>query len=70
MQPNTVIQIAPPHRWAGCLAIVDEVKDWGVQAYITMPVGDTVREAYVRLKWAELEVIGPAAFVQEVDNGV
>jgi hypothetical protein len=66
MQPNTVIQIAPPHKWAGCLAIVDEVKSWGVQAYIAIPQGGEVRNAYVRLKWAELEVIGPAAFVEEV----
>ena len=64
MKINTVIQIAPPHKWAGCLAIVDEVKDWGVQAYIPMPVGETVRNAYVRLSWGEFEDVGTAAFVE------
>ena len=63
-----VIQIAPGHRWAGCLAIVTNQSHWGVEAYIPMPKGDEVRNAYVRLLWGEFEPVGPAKFL-EVEDG-
>ena len=48
--------------WTGCLMIVDEVKDWGVQAYLHIPMqGD----AYLRLKHGEYDVVGKAVLVHE-----
>ena len=52
-------------NWTGCLMIVDEVKDWGVQAYLHIPMqGD----AYLRLKHGEYEVIGKAALAHPDDD--
>lgn len=42
------------------LAIVDEVKAWGVVAYIDSFQG----AAWVRLIWTSFDVIGEAVFVQ------
>lgn len=43
--------------WAGALLIVDEVKDWGVQAYMTMPSKGV---AFIRLKHDEYYWCGMA----------
>ncbi len=44
--------------WCGCILIVDEVKDWGVQAFAHIPFqGD----AYVRLKEDQYDVLGAEA---------
>ena len=59
---NKVIQIAPPHKWVGCFAVVEESKPWGVQAGVPVPDG---RIAYIRLVWGEFEVIGDAAYVED-----
>lgn len=60
---NDVIQIAPHadvrDLFHGKLAIVDQVRAWGVRAYIDTFEGD----AYLRLVWGTFEVIGPAAFL-------
>ena len=60
---NDVIQVVEGvgnGSWTGCLMIVDEVKDWGVIAYLHVPMqGD----AYLRLKHGEYEVIGKAVLV-------
>lgn len=66
MQKNDIIQIAPPHKWAGCLAIVSEMKSFGVQAYVSIPSNDgkPPGRAYIRLKYDDFEMIGaPAVFV-------
>lgn len=61
---NDVVQIAPhptlkePFHFK--LATVDEVRSWGVRAYVATFQGD----AYVRLPWGAFEVIGPAKFVR------
>ncbi len=58
---NDVIQINEKcgnNGWIGCLMIVDEVKSWGVQAYLHVPMqGD----AYLRIKHGEYDVIRWAA---------
>lgn len=62
---NDVIQVnmnAVNVSWIGCLMIVDEVKDWGVQAYLHVPMQGN---AYLRLRHNEYEVIGRAAFVRK-----
>ena len=65
---NDVIQVVEGvgnGSWTGCLMIVDEVKDWGVQAYLHVPMqGD----AYLRLKHGEYEVIGKAVLAHPDDD--
>lgn len=58
--PGVVIQIAPPHRWAGTFWIVDELRKWGVIAYCTLP--GQPGAAYIRLEWEQFAVVGPAPF--------
>lgn len=61
VEATSVIQIVPEHHWGGCLAVVSEVHDWGVQAYITVPVQG---QAYVRLTWKEfVPVVDTVPFV-------
>lgn len=44
--------------WCGCVLIVDEVKPWGVQAFIHIPMhGD----AYIRLTTEQFDVLGAEA---------
>ena len=68
VKKNDVIQINENFNgsgWVGCLMIVDEVKNWGVQAYLHVPMqGD----AYLRIKHGEFDVIGKAAMVAKKDN--
>ena len=40
--------------WFGCVMIVDEVKNWGVQAYLRIPCHGN---AFLRLKWDEFELL-------------
>jgi len=65
---NDVIQVIEGvgnGSWTGCLMIVDEVKDWGVMAYLHVPMqGD----AYLRLKHGEYEVIGKAVLAHPDDD--
>ena len=45
-------------EWCGTVLIVDEVKDWGVQAFVHIPMrGD----AYIRLKHYQYDVLGGEA---------
>lgn len=60
MNKGDVIQINENHKWQGCLAIVDEVKSWGIQAYVPIPIGGN---AFVRLMYGDFEVIGKATLV-------
>ena len=68
VKKNDVIQINEKFKgtgWIGCLMIVDEVKSWGVQAYLHVPMqGD----AYLRLKHEDYDVIGKAALVAKEDE--
>ena len=59
---HAVVQISPESAnkvFAGCLAVVDEVHDWGVRGYVLVPRPEGAAPAYVRLKWEEIELIGP-----------
>lgn len=47
-------------EWAGCTLIVDEVKSFGVQAYLKVPYQGN---AYIRLNWEAVEYIGDAHLV-------
>lgn len=44
--------------WCGTVLIVDEVKDWGVQAFVHVPMkGD----AFIRLTPEQFEILGGKA---------
>ena len=60
---NMVIQAneKAPGEWCGCLLIVDEVKSFGVQAYLRVPFKGNV---YVRLSWEQFDIIGYAVMVE------
>jgi hypothetical protein len=60
---NEIIQIAPPHKWGGCLAVVREVKSWGCQAYVSVPHNDGTppSQAYIRLETEDFERTGAMA---------
>lgn len=59
---NDVIQLLENAQegWVSCLMIVDEIKSWGVQAYMKLPLqGD----AYLRIPWDQFTLIGKAVMV-------
>lgn len=71
MKQHDIIQIAPPHKWGGCLAVVDEVKSFGCQAYVSIPSNDgsAPMRAYIRLNGAEYWEIGAqVAFMPAEDQ--
>lgn len=56
---NSVVQINEKGQegWIGCLVQVSEVKNWGIQGWVKIPMqGD----AYIRLNWEQIEFIGDA----------
>jgi hypothetical protein len=60
---QTVVQIRGAHRWAGALAIVDDVRPWGVIAFVPIPHnnGEPTGPAYTRLETGEYVIIGHTA---------
>lgn len=61
---DDIIQIIPSHRWGGCIAVVDDVRSWGCQCYVTVPPNgpeDVSAPAYIRLNWGEFEPLGTKA---------
>jgi hypothetical protein len=63
MKQNFIVQITnEKHPWFPCLIIVDEVKEWGVQGYITIPTNDEIpnNNAFIRLPKADYETVGAA----------
>ena len=59
---NDIIQLTETAQegWISCLMIVQEVKSWGVQAYMKLPEqGD----AYLRIAYGKFEVVGHAVLV-------
>lgn len=67
LEKDEIVQIVPSHKWGGCLAVVDEPKSFGCQAYVTIPTADeSSARAYIRLNWDEFEKVGTKAiFVLE-----
>ena len=59
---NDVVQIVPDHKWSGCFVLVTEVKSWGVQGFIQVPMEG---QAYIRLQHDEFELVGTAPFIFE-----
>ena len=58
---GAVVQVNEKQEtWSGCTVIVDEIKPFGVQAYLKFPMRGN---AYVRLNWDEIEYVGPSLLV-------
>jgi hypothetical protein len=55
-----VIQIRGEHRWAGALAIVSDVRPWGVIAFVPMPTndGEPTGQAFTRVAHGEFREVG------------
>lgn len=63
MKKGDIIQIIDQKdNWYPCLLIVDEVKSWGVQAYILIPNNDGRDPgiAYYRISNGKFESVGVA----------
>lgn len=56
---NAVVQVNEKGQqdWIGCLVQVSEVKGWGIQGWVQIPKSG---QAYIRLKWEEIDYIGQA----------
>lgn len=63
---GSIIQITnPDHKWFPCLLIVDEVRGFGVLAYITIPTNDEKENgnAFIRVNTDDFECVGNSAVV-------
>lgn len=60
VQVNDVVQLVPEHKWSGCLVTVTEVKTWGIQGFVQIPMKG---QAFIRVNENDYEKIGTAVFV-------
>lgn len=62
-EQHDIIQLIPTHKWGAALAVVDEVRPWGVQAYVLIPHNDGTPPgaAYIRLETGDFEQVGSKA---------
>lgn len=60
-----VYQIDPDcdEVFGGCFVVVTEVKQWGIQGYVTIP-GEDGGNAYVRKKFNEIERVGVSVWMR------
>jgi hypothetical protein len=71
VEPGDLIQVneAGPPLWFRVILVVDEVKSWGVQAYVTIPGARgsvPAGDAFMRLEWSEFDLVGAKSlFVTE-----
>ena len=66
MKRDDIIQITDlDDKFYSCLLIVDEVKSWGVQAYMTVPKNG---DAYTRVKNGSFEVVGKAKILRPLTS--
>ena len=67
---GSVIQVKETiPAWGGCLMIVDEVKQWGVQCYMRIP-GREIKSTAMRLHHSEYYYIGEAEVIQRESYAV
>lgn len=63
---NDVVQLDPAHcRWGALLAIVEEVREWGIVCYALIPqtAGEPPGRMYMRVNNGEYFVVGRAEWV-------
>ena len=62
-----VFQITEAHGrsgWIGAFVLATEIKSWGIQGFVAnVDTHDEQKQAYIRLKWDEIEYIGHAPLV-------
>lgn len=61
MEIGDVVQVNNNNAsdWNGCLVIVHEIRDWGIVAYMKVPMKGV---AYIRLTFDEFDYVGKAAY--------
>lgn len=63
--PGDVYQINEKHGragWVGAFVLATEIKPWGIQGFVHMiRTHDEASQAYIRLKFEEIDYIGKAA---------
>lgn len=59
IKKNSVVQINEKgaEGWIGCFVQVSEVKSWGIQGWVQVPLGGA---AFIRLTWDHFDYIGEA----------
>lgn len=69
VENGDIIQVTDDKdKWYPCLLIVDEVKSWGVMAYMTIPNNSELEpngNAYYRIENGKFEKVGSAVVVAE-----
>ena len=65
-----VVQINPEAhpKFAACFAIVEEVRVWGVVAYVPVPDKHPGTIAPIRLEWKACAPIGRVVWTQALDE--
>lgn len=67
VKKNSIIQIVDVgHAWYGCILIVDEIKPWGVVAYIPVPHSNTINDvgkAFNRIENGKFITVGTADII-------
>lgn len=68
IKAGDVVQIDPTtnERFAGCLAIVEEVRSWGVVASVPIPAAPKPQQAPIRLQSGSYVRIGAAEWIQSL----
>ena len=69
IQIGDVVQIDPRlhPKFAACFAIVEEVRNWGVIAYVPIPDKEAGTIAPVRLEWKDCAPIGVAVWTEALE---
>lgn len=57
---NSVVQINEKGQkgWIGCFVQVSEVKNWGIQGWVQIPMQEG--QAYIRVPFGQMDYIGQA----------
>lgn len=65
--PGDVVQVDPGHdQWfGGCLLVVEEIKPWGVQGYVSVPSPGGPGRAYYRCPNGQFAFVGRAVWFPE-----
>jgi hypothetical protein len=71
---GSVVQIAPTenHKSNGfdaCLLIVTERKSWGVQGFVPIPKRGGQVQAFYRVPFDDIELIGHAQWTEDSNTG-
>lgn len=61
---NSVVQVNERGQegWIGCLVQVSEVKSWGIQGWVQVPMQGA---AFIRIKNEEFDIVGHAVMTTQ-----